>query len=128
MSLKTLMIAKAVICVVFGLGFVILPVTVAGWYGMSFEPAGEFFARLFGQAFILIALLLFFARDTKEPVAQKAVAAAVCIGDALGLVVSLIAVLGGVTNALGWLTVVLYGVLAVAFGVFLFRRPPLTTD
>ena len=96
--------------------------------GMSFEPAGEFFARLFGQAFILIALLLFFARDTKEPVAQKAVAAAVCIGDALGLVVSLIAVLGGVTNALGWLTVVLYGVLAVAFGVFLFRRPPLTTD
>jgi hypothetical protein len=99
------------VSVVVGLGFVILPVTVAGWYGMSFEPAGEFFAR-----------------NTRDPITQRAVTAAVCIGDAIGLVLSLIAVLGGVTNALGWLTVVLYGVLAVAFGVFLFRRPPLTTD
>lgn len=94
----------------------------------SFEPAGEFFARLFGQAFILIAIVLFLARDTKDPITQKAVAAAVCIGDLAGLVLSLIAVLDGVTNALGWLTVALYAVLAVAFGVFLFRSPPLTTD
>lgn len=128
MSLKTLMVVKAVICIAFGLGFVVLPMTLGGWYGMSFEPAGEFFARLFGQAFILIALLLFLARNTKDPVAQRAVAAAVCVGDLVGLVVSLVAVLGGVTNALGWLTVALYGVLAVAFGVFLFRSPPLTTD
>jgi hypothetical protein len=39
-------------------------------------------------------------------------------------VVTLLASLSGVWNALGWLPVVLYLVFGLAFAYFLFSRPP----
>ena len=38
----------------------------------------------------------------------------------IGFVVALQAQLGGLTNALGWLTVLIYGLFAVGFAYFLF--------
>jgi hypothetical protein len=123
MKLKALMIVKSVICLLFGVGFIAIPGTVFGWYGMALEPGGTLIAQLFGQAFVLIALFLWLVRNTMEPVTQTAIAVSVFVGDAIGTVVSLFGVLNGVTNALGWLTVALYLLLALGFGFFVFRRP-----
>jgi hypothetical protein len=123
MKLKALMVVKSVICLVFGVGFLAIPATVFGWYGMELDPAGTLIARLFGQAFVLIALLLWLARNTMEPGTQTAIAISVFVGDAIGTVVSVVAVSSGVTNALGWLTVALYAVLALGFGFFVVHRP-----
>jgi heme A synthase len=123
MKLKELMVVKSVICLVFGVGFVAIPGTVFGWYGVTLDAGGTLIAQLFGQAFILIALFLWLARNTMEPETLAAIAIAVFIGDVIGTVVSVFGVLNGVTNSLGWLTVALYLVLALGFGYFVVRRP-----
>jgi hypothetical protein len=42
-----------------------------------------------------------------------------CVYDAAGLIVALIATLSGVLNSLGWLIVLLYLFFAAGFGYFL---------
>jgi uncharacterized membrane protein YfcA len=123
MTLKNWMSVKAVICILFGIGLLILPGPLLSLYGTSLDDAGLYMSRLFGQAFVLIAILLWFARNTTEPGTQRAFALAVFVGDAIGFVVTLIAQLSGLTNALGWTTVALYLILALGFGYFLIAKP-----
>ncbi len=119
MKLRNWMSAKAVIGVVFGLGFILLPDTLLSIYAISAGPGGVFMARLFGASFIVIGLLLWFARNTSESDTQRAVALAVFVGDAVGFIIALMAQLSGMANVLGWSTVALYLVLALGFGYFL---------
>ena len=119
MKLRNWMSAKAVVCVVFGLGFVILPGTLLSLYAISVGQGGIFTARLFGQAFIMLGLLLWLARNTAESTTQRAFALAVFVGDVVGFIVSLLSQLSGIANALGWSTVALYLVFALGFGYFL---------
>jgi uncharacterized membrane protein len=122
MRLKNWMMAAAVICLVFGFGFVILPVTLLSFYGLSTEQVGIFMTRLFGQAFILLGLLLWLARNTTEPTIQRAFALAVFVGNVIGFIISLMTQLSGIVNVLGWSTVALYLIFALGFGYFLMPR------
>ena len=122
MKLKYWMIAKAIIVVLFGLCFVFLPKTIMGFYGMTLDDAGAFMTQLLGQAFILLGILLWSNRNAADTATQRSFALAVFIGDMIGLGVSLIGQLGGVTNALGWTTVALYLILGLRFGYFLLPR------
>ncbi len=63
MALKCWKIARAIVAVVFGIGFVLLPGTPAGIYGMDFNPAATFMARLYGAASIFEASVLWMARN-----------------------------------------------------------------
>jgi hypothetical protein len=126
MTLKNWMSAKAVICVLFGLGFVFIPETLASFYGMSINDSGVLMARFFGQAFILLGVLLWLARNTSEQATQRAFSISVFIGDIVGFVIAIMAQISGVVNALGWLSVALYLVLALGFGYFLIPKPSTT--
>ena len=123
MKLSYLMIVKAVICIVFGVCFVLIPTQVMSTYGVTLNPGGAMMTQLFGAAFILLAILLWFARNApRSEVALKALILAVTIGDTIGFLIALVAQLGGVANALGWVTVVLYLLLALGFGYFQFVK------
>lgn len=122
MTLKNWMIAKAVIVLVFGIGFVILPETLLAFYGTSVGQGGILMSRLFGQAFILLGILLWFARNTTESTTQRAFVLAVFVGDVIGFIITLMGQLSNTMNVLGWLNVALYLVLALGFGYFLIRR------
>jgi hypothetical protein len=119
MKLRNWMSAKAVICVVFGLGFILLPETLLSFYAISAGPGGIFMTRLFGHAFIVIGLLLWLTRNTTETTTQRAIALAVFVGDAVGFIIVLMAKLSGTANVLGWSTVALYLVFVMGFGYFL---------
>jgi len=126
MTLKNWMSAKAVICVLFGLGFVFIPEMLASFYGMSTNDSGVLMTRFFGQAFVLLGLLLWLARNISEPATQRAFSISVFIGDIVGFVIAIMAQMSGVVNALGWLSVALYLVLALGFGYFLIAKPRTT--
>ena len=117
MKLKTLMAVKSIICLVFGVGFIAGPISLASFYGMTLGSGGIIMARLFGQAFILISIFLWLARIATESDALKAVAISVCVGDIVGFVITLFAVLSGSMNAMGWISVALYLLLALGFGL-----------
>jgi len=122
MKLRTLMVIKSIITIVFGIGFVVVPVRVMSYYGVTLDPAGAYMTRLFGAAFIVIGLLLWYGRKDAGSPALKAIVLGVFIGDIVGFVLALQAQLLGIVNALGWLTVAIYFFLVLGFGYFLFKK------
>ncbi len=123
MTLKNWMTFKSIVCIVFAIGFVLVPVPLVAIFGAKLDPAGALFAQFLGCSFVVLAVYLWFARNVAEGAAAYAIVLAVTIGDAIGLIVSLIGVLSGVFNALGWLIVLLYLVLTLGFGYFWLVRP-----
>jgi hypothetical protein len=124
MKLSYWMAAKAIVEVIFGIGFVLMPMSIAGMFGMNLTPGGALMAQLFGAAFIFGSIVLWLARNAPaSDVALKAIVTAVVISNAIGFVVTLIASLAGVWNAMGWLPVALYLVFGLAFAYFLFMKP-----
>ena len=124
MKLCNLMAIKAVIVVVFGIGFILIPTTLMSFYGLTLNPGGAVMTQLFGASFILLGILLWFAKNApSSDVALRAIVLAVTVGDAIGFIVALLAQLSGMMNALGWVTVALYLLLALGFGYFQFVKP-----
>ena len=120
MNLKNLFMLNAVVALVFGLAFVLMPAQTGGLYALDFTDGGLLIARLFGAALVSFAVLTWLAKDAKPSGARDAIVLALFIGDAIGFVVSLLAQFAGVANALGWSTVVIYLVLAIGFGYLRF--------
>ena len=123
MKLKYWMTAKAIVEVIFGISWVLLPVTLGSLLGMTLNPGGALMAQLFGAAFIFSSIVLWLARNlTESDVAARAIIIAVVVSNTIGFIVTLIASLSGVWNALGWLPVALYLVFGLAFAYFLFFK------
>ena len=119
MKLSNWMGAKAIIEVIFGIGFVLIPGALASLYGMTLDPAGALMAQLFGVAFIFGSMVLWLALN--EPAGDAAMRA-IIVSNTLGVLVTLFATLSGVWNVLGWLPVALYLVFGLAFANFQFRK------
>jgi len=111
-----------IVAILFGLGFTLMPATMADLYGAELTPAGLYIGQLFGLSLIGFAVLSWLARGLTDPAGRQAIVTALFISELIGLVVSIINQLAGVVNALGWSTVVLYGLLALGFGYFRFVK------
>jgi hypothetical protein len=122
MKLKTLLVINAAISIVFGLTFVLIPWQVVSLYGIEPNPPLNYVGQLFGAALITFAILSWTARNVAESDARSAIVRAFFIGDGIGFIVSLIAQLTGVVNALGWSTVAIYLLLTIGFGYFRFTK------
>ena len=123
MKFKTLMIIKAVVCLTLGIPILLVPEFVYYLFGTSLNPGGVFAAREYGAALIGTLMITWFARNAGQSQARWAIILGLCIYDAIGFVITLIATLTGVLNPLGWSAVVLYLFFAVGFGYFLVKSP-----
>ena len=123
MKLKTLMIINAIVAIVFGVTFVIVPAQAYSLYDMTANAQLNLMGQLFGAALIGFALLTWMARNATDSDARRAIVLALLIADGIGFVVALIGQLSNVVNALGWSTVAIYLLLALGFGYFQFFKP-----
>ncbi len=126
MTLRNWMSVKGVVCVVFGLAFILVPGTVLSLYAISAGPGGIYMTRLFGQAFIVIGLVMWLARDAAEADTRRGIALAVFVGDITGAILAATGQLSGLANALGWSTVALYLIFALGFGYYLLPGKTMT--
>ncbi len=123
MKLNIWMIAKAIVVLIFGIGFMLVPATLASLYGMTFDPVATLMARLFGGGFIFEAIVLWMARNTdRDDVACKGIIIGIVVNSLIGFIVNLLATLAGTLNALGWLSVALYLIFGLAFAYFWFFK------
>jgi hypothetical protein len=122
-KLSNLLVVSAVIGAVFGAAFLVASGPVAAIYGVTLDRAGMLMAQLFGAALLGFAVLNWFARNVVDPQARQAVVLANLTGDVVGFVVILIGQLGGIANALGWSSVVIYLLLALGFAYIQFMQP-----
>jgi len=122
MKLKTLMVINTVVAAVYGIAFVIIPWQVHSLHGVQPNPEINFVGQLFGGALITFAVLTWSARNADASDARKAIVLALFIGDAIGFIIALIAQLGGIMNSFGWISVLIYLLLALGFGYFQFAK------
>ena len=116
------MTIKAVVVALFGLGFLLIPAWMGTLFGTSTDETGLLLGRFFGMAWIFEAILLWLCKNFPWPEAQKIVIAIV-ISNLIGLVLALMAVIGGMfSGIMGWLAVVLFLIFVVVFGYFLLVK------
>src|SRR6476660_9134981 len=126
MRLKTLLLAAGLLALAFGLGFLLVPRTLLPLYGVTAEPSIVLMARFFGAALIQLGSILYLIRDVSDITTRRGVVIGSFLGSLAGFVVSLTAQFWGLVNSFGWSTVVIYGLLLVGYGFFVFGSPRIT--
>ncbi len=122
MRLATLLLVGGLLGLVFGIGFLLMPVTMLPMYGVQPDPAVVLMSRFFGVALFHLGLALYLVREVREPGVQRGLVVAGVVGSAAGLLIALHARLSGVVNQLGWSTVAIYGLLLAGYLTNLRRR------
>ena len=126
MKLKTLLIIKAIVCLCLGIPILLVPNFIYSIFGATLAAGGVFAAREYGASMIGNLMLTWFARNSQESDARWAIILALFVYDAIGVIVTLVAILSGALNPLAWMIVALYLFLALGFGYFILpKRSPL---
>jgi hypothetical protein len=120
MRLYPFLVIKAGISVVFGLSFLLIPVETISLYGVSLDPNGAYVARYFGALLLGIGFICWFARLCTGYLEIQGILLSLFIADTLGFLIALFAQLSGAFNALGWVNVAIWLLLAVGLGYFRF--------
>jgi hypothetical protein len=126
MKLKTLLIIKAIVCLCLGVPILLVPNFIYSIFGATLAAGGVFAAREYGASMMGNLMLTWFARNSQESDARWAIILALFVYDAIGVIVTLVAILSGALNPLAWMIVALYLFLALGFGYFILpKRSPL---
>ena len=122
MKLKTLLLIKAAVCLCIGIRVLFVTDFTYSIFGATLAAGGIFAAREYGASMMGNLMLTWFARNAQKSDARWAIILALFIYDAVGFVITLIAVISGALNPLGWLIVALYLFFALGFGYFLLQK------
>ena len=123
MKFGTVMVIKAVVCLVFGLLLVVVSGALLSFLGITVGPGGVFVARLYGASLFGNLMLSWYGRNVAETEARRTIALDIFVYDAIGFVVALLAQLSGLMNPLGWFIVLVYLFFTLGFGYQLVVKP-----
>ena len=123
MKLRHLFTINIFFAVFFGVSCAVFPSFTSWLYGLVPDDATIWVTRLAGGSILGFATLMGFGRSSASTEARRAIALALLIQDAIGCIASIEFQLTGMVNFFGWLTIALYGALALAYAYFLFIRP-----
>ena len=122
-KLRNLLILNGVVLVLFALGLLLMPTALLDLFGFGSGVTAKLLGQLVGVELLANGLLSIFAMDVKEYSMRRALTLSFFIADGIGFIVSVGGVLSGAMNALGWVIVLVYLLLAVGFGYFQFIGP-----
>ncbi len=123
MKLKHWFIVQVFMSTANGLGALLMPVLWLGMYGMAdINAATAITARALGAALFNYGVVAFFARDSQDSIAQKAIVIGFCLTHFLGGLVLAYAAITGVMSALAWLGVFFYWLMAAGYAYFWFLK------
>ena len=125
MSFRTLLIIKAVVCLVFGLFLLLAPATLLNLLGAELNDGGAFTAREYGAAMIGTLLLTWFGKNVKAADARGAILLDLFVYDLIGVIITCSVTISGVLNLLGWSIVVVYLFFTLGSGYLLLKEKPL---
>ena len=123
MRLTLTMTVTAVGSLLFGLAYLLVPASLASLYGITIDPSSPH-PRYFGSALVGFAAVLWLARKVPSGRALRAILVGAFVASITGLFVAVVQALDVIGNTLEWSTVVIYFLLTVGFGDFVFRTPP----
>ena len=119
MTFRALLVTKAVVCLVFGVFLLAAPGVLFGLLGGALSAAGMFAAREYGAAMIGTLLLTYLARNIAASDAKRAILVDLLVYDAIGVIITMLAIFSQVLIALGWGVVAVYVLFTVWAGLLL---------
>lgn len=119
MTFRALLVTKAVVCLLFGLFLLAAPGVLFGLLGGNLGSAGMFAAREYGAAMIGTLLLMWFAKNVAAADARRAILLNLLVYDAIGVIITVAAIISKTLNALGWGVVAVYLLFTVWSGIVL---------
>jgi uncharacterized membrane protein YfcA len=120
MSSKLYLTIAAVLAILYGIGFVLIPAKMGELYGVQPEPHAILNVQYFGSALLAWGVIMWFARDL-DWAAVRGVLIGSVVGDAVGGLLSVWGISQGLVNAFGWTSVVIYVLLLL--GALYFLSP-----
>jgi len=120
LKLKRFLALAAIITLINGVSYTLVPGALLPNYGLPPTPAAVLGFRLFGAALLTFGLILWFLRESREWVAIRGLLIGASVGNIAGLIVSAWATLAGVMNGAGWLFVLTYGLLLLGYAYSLW--------
>lgn len=121
--MKILLLATAIVALLFGLGFILLPETILDLYGASLNDQGITITRLYGSAGIGFAILAFYTMRSSNKEFIKGASRTLFTYWLFGTIFLLIAQLEGQLDMLfGWITVCMHGIMLLCYGYVIFIR------
>ncbi|MBE9473511.1 MAG: hypothetical protein IMY85_01375 [Chloroflexi bacterium] len=121
MKLSTLILIMTILSLVWGAGFLLLPVQIWSLYGIDLDSGGIYMARQLGTVFFMLGAILWFTRSDLSSQSLRGIVIGLFIGNVIGFIVSLIGQLSAGISALGWVAVATYLLLALGFGYHLVK-------
>lgn len=122
MTFRTLLVLKAAVCLFFGILMLAVPGPLFALLGGTLTAAGRFAAREYAAAMIGTLFLTWFARNIHAGDARRAILLDLLVYDAIGVVITVAAVVSGVLGALGWGVVAVYLFFTVGSAYVLWGR------
>lgn len=123
MNYRIMFLLTALIAVLVGLGFLVVPNIVLNQFGVDEYAATKLVTQFFGTAILALGLLLWFAKNVAEENLQKGMAIALLVGVAAGLVTTVIGITSGILRSNAWLAMVVYVLFGLAYAYLVFMRP-----
>jgi Na+(H+)/acetate symporter ActP len=111
MTSRSLLTITAVVSVLYGLAFVLVPDKINALYGVPSAPHIDLYTRFFGSALLGFGVATWFAKDFRSWDAIRGVLIGIVVTTAIGGLIALFAVLTGLSNAMTWTSVVVYVLL-----------------
>ena len=101
MTFKNLLVAKATVCLIFGVQLLLVPAFLLGLLGAPVNDGSTLMAREYGAALIGIMVLTWTARGLESSKARRPILLFLLVYDAIGFVVVSMAIVTGTFNLLG---------------------------
>lgn len=122
MKLRTMFMIGAVVSLIYGVGLLLVPAMMNTTYGLGTSAGEKLQAQFFGVALLTLGIIDWLARDFTGANARPLLWAGV-IGNAVGVVVTLMGTLAGTMSAVGWSAVLIYLLIGLGWAYFLFMAP-----
>jgi hypothetical protein len=120
--MNTLFMVSMIIEGIFAAGFIAVPGTMMGQFGVTLDVTATVFARLFGSALLGFPVILWYARQSDKTEFKTGVARGLFIYYLGSAPILLLTQTAGLMNAMGWSVVVLHFIFLVWFGVYAFKK------
>jgi len=123
MKPNTFLGITALVALLFGLSFYLVPVETMAMYGVTLDVSGQYIARYLGSAFLGVAVINWLVRNISlKDKSMQAILLGFFTLSLTGFVASVFDALRAIGNNLVWSTVLIYLILALGFGYYGFRK------
>ena len=129
MNYRIMLILNAIVVVLFGAFFLILPETALSLFGTEVYVSTLLVARFLGGAMLMSGLFIWFLKDAFDQKTQKNLGITLLGGSVVGFVLSLIGMTSaGVIRTNGWVLLLITVVFSLGYAFLLFLQPQMSTS